>query len=80
MNQPVPNNIAVFGECMLELSLPPLLADQHSAPANFAFAGDSLNMSVYLARLGTAVEYVTALGDDKASDSMMQRWLAEGVG
>ncbi|MBL4673713.1 MAG: sugar kinase [Arenicella sp.] len=80
MNQPISNNIAVFGECMLELSMPPLLADQNSAPANFAFGGDSLNMSVYLARLGSAVEYVTALGDDKASDWMIQRWSAEGVG
>jgi 2-dehydro-3-deoxygluconokinase len=80
MNHPVLNNIAVFGECMLELSLPPLLADQNAAPANFSFGGDSLNMSVYLARLGTPVEYVTALGDDKASDWMIQRWMAEGVG
>jgi 2-dehydro-3-deoxygluconokinase len=80
MNQPISKNIAVFGECMLKLSLPPLLADQSSAPANLAFGGDSLNMSVYLARLGTAVEYVTALWDDKASDWMIQRWLAEGVG
>ena len=74
------NSIAVLGECMLELSLQPLLNSQSSVPATFAFGGDTLNMSVYMARLGTPVEYVTALGDDKSSEWLKQRWQAEGVG
>ena len=42
--------------------------------------GDTLNTAVYLARLGVAVDYVTALGDDGWSDEMVAAWQAEGVG
>ncbi len=42
--------------------------------------GDTLNTAVYLARLGVAVDYVTALGDDGWSDAMVAHWQAEGVG
>ncbi len=79
MNHPTQPSIAVLGECMLELSLPPLSSLQSAIPANFAFGGDTLNMSVYMSRLGTKVDYVTALGDDKSSDWLLQRWAAEGV-
>jgi 2-dehydro-3-deoxygluconokinase len=44
------------------------------------FGGDTLNTAVYLARLGVAVEYVTALGDDPHSDEMLASWKTEGVG
>jgi 2-dehydro-3-deoxygluconokinase len=44
------------------------------------WGGDTLNTAVYLARLGVAVDYVTALGDDPLSDEMIEAWLAEGVG
>ncbi len=42
--------------------------------------GDTLNTAVYLARLGVAVDYVTALGDDGWSDEMLAHWQAEGIG
>ena len=42
--------------------------------------GDTLNTAVYLARLGVAVDYVTALGDDGWSDDMLAHWQAEGIG
>lgn len=45
-----------------------------------AFGGDTLNTAVYLARLGVAIDYVTALGDDPFSDAMLAEWAAEGVG
>jgi len=35
------------------------------------YGGDTLNTSVYLARLGVDVDYVTALGDDTLSDEMI---------
>lgn len=79
-NQQMPKRIAVFGECMLEISLPPLSSSLSSVAANFAFGGDTLNMSVYMARLGAQVDYVTAIGDDKSSEWLLQRWAAEGVG
>src|SRR5215212_10830226 len=44
------------------------------------YGGDTLNTAVYLARLGGAVDYVTALGDDPWSDEMIAGWQAEGIG
>lgn len=44
------------------------------------FGGDTLNTAVYLARLGTQVDYITALGDDGWSDELIAAWRAEGVG
>lgn len=66
--------VAAIGECMVELSPRPggLFA--------LAFGGDTLNTAVYLARLGVATDYLTALGDDAFSDRMLAFWRAEGVG
>jgi 2-dehydro-3-deoxygluconokinase len=44
------------------------------------YGGDTLNTAVYLARLGIAVDYVTALGDDDWSGEMLTHWQAEGIG
>jgi 2-dehydro-3-deoxygluconokinase len=44
------------------------------------FGGDTLNTAVYLARLGVAVDYITALGDDPLSAEMIAGWVAEGIG
>jgi 2-dehydro-3-deoxygluconokinase len=44
------------------------------------YGGDTLNTAVYLARLGVAVDYVTALGDDGWSEEMLEAWRGEGVG
>jgi 2-dehydro-3-deoxygluconokinase len=59
---------------MIELSAAPggLLAR--------SYGGDTLNTAVYLARLGVAADYVTALGDDPWSDEMLRVWAEEGVG
>lgn len=43
------------------------------------YGGDTLNTAVYLARLGVAVDYVTALGDDPWSVEMLAQWRSEGV-
>lgn len=65
---------AAIGECMMELSPRPggLFA--------LGFGGDTLNTSVYMARLGVTVDYLTALGDDPFSRRMIDAWRAEGVG
>lgn len=65
---------ATIGECMIELSRRP---GGHYAMAH---GGDTLNTAVYLARLGVNVDYVTALGDDPYSTTMLAAWQAEGVG
>ncbi len=66
--------VACIGECMVEL--------REEADGRLArgFGGDTLNTAVYLARLGVAVDYVTALGDDAWSTEMLAAWQAEGVG
>ncbi len=72
-------NIAVIGECMLELTRNG--AQQGSSlPMNLSYGGDTLNAAVYMARQGVAVDYITALGDDPMSAWMVDQWRAEGVG
>ncbi|HWE17931.1 MAG TPA: bifunctional 4-hydroxy-2-oxoglutarate aldolase/2-dehydro-3-deoxy-phosphogluconate aldolase [Hyphomicrobiaceae bacterium] len=66
--------VACVGECMIEL------AQAGGGLLARGWGGDTLNTAVYLARLGVAVDYVTALGDDPLSDEMIEAWLAEGVG
>ena len=65
---------ACIGECMVELS------ERPDGSLVRGFGGDTLNTAVYLARLGVAVDYITALGDDSLSEEMVALWQAEGVG
>ena len=66
--------IACIGECMIELS------EQPDGSFTRRFGGDTLNTAIYLARLGEAVDYVTALGRDPFSEAMLAAWQAEGIG
>ncbi len=69
-------NIAVIGECMIELS-------QSESGLRRGFGGDTLNTAVYIARqvaqsqLG--VHYVTALGTDSFSSEMIAAWQQEKI-
>ena len=69
--------VALLGECMIELQ------GEAFGAMRQTFGGDTLNTAIYLARCGAAagvqVRYVTALGDDRFSTGMLQRWQAEGV-
>ncbi|MBK1698321.1 sugar kinase [Rhodovibrio salinarum] len=73
--------VAAIGECMVEL------IDQGPGEGDGlgqgwmrrGFGGDTLNTSVYLARLGVPVAYVTQLGDDVYSDEMTRAWQEEGM-
>jgi 2-dehydro-3-deoxygluconokinase len=69
-------NVALLGECMVEVQEAP-------CGCTMKFGGDTLNTAVYFARLGAPfglrVEYVTALGDDELSGKMMAFWEKEGV-
>lgn len=65
--------VAVIGECMLELQGQAFGAMQQS------YGGDTLNTAVYLSRLGLDVAYATGLGEDSLSAGLMQRWAAEGI-
>jgi 2-dehydro-3-deoxygluconokinase len=66
--------VACIGECMIELK------QAEGGLYSRGYGGDTLNTSVYLARLGIEVDYITALGDDLMSDEMLAGWAAEGVG
>ena len=73
----MPQRIASIGECMIELS--------HGGKNNLslAYGGDTLNTAVYLKRVAgeaLAVDYVTALGKDPWSETMLHSWRCEGVG
>jgi len=71
--------IACIGECMIELSGLDLVSGQ----ARVAFAGDTYNTAVYLARLrggvGCRVSYVTNLGTDGFSARIRALLVAEGL-
>jgi 2-dehydro-3-deoxygluconokinase len=66
--------VACIGECMIELR------EEADGRLSRGFGGDTLNTAVYLARLGTSVDYITALGDDSWSDELLASWTAEDVG
>jgi 2-dehydro-3-deoxygluconokinase len=72
--------IAIIGECMLELTRQPSAESGRSLPMNLSYGGDTLNCALYLARQGIAVDYVTALGDDPMSSWMVEQWRGEGIG
>ena len=72
-------NIAVIGECMLELSHTGKLQDNNNLSLQLSYGGDTLNTAIYLARLGITVDYFTALGDDTYSDWLLKQWHSEGV-
>ncbi|TEW53100.1 sugar kinase [Psychromonas sp. RZ22] len=69
-------NIALIGECMIELQ-------EVDGVLRKSFGGDTLNTAVYLSRLtankAVNVSYVTALGQDQISQDMIDSWSAEGI-
>ncbi|HBZ16421.1 MAG TPA: ketodeoxygluconokinase [Pantoea sp.] len=69
-------NIAIIGECMIELS-------EKGENIKRGFGGDTLNTAVYLARQSDPqqlrVDYVTALGTDSFSDQMIAAWQQEQI-
>lgn len=69
--------IACFGECMVELQ------PQGAGLWRQAFAGDTCNTAVYLARLlagrGPSVCWAMGTGEDQFAAGMRQFWSAEGL-
>jgi 2-dehydro-3-deoxygluconokinase len=64
-----------IGECMVELRS---LEDGH---LQRGFAGDALNTAVYLKRSAPELEvvFLTATGDERLSDAMVDSWRQEGL-
>lgn len=69
-------DIAVVGEVMLELA-----ASTPDTPCtlNLAYAGDTYNTAITMARLGTATSYVTRLGKDLYSSRILRRLGDENI-
>ncbi|RCS69966.1 sugar kinase [Vibrio casei] len=69
-------NIAVIGECMIELQ-------QSGDFLSQRFGGDTLNTALYLARLtkhtNIKTSYVTALGHEGFSQNMIDSWIKEAI-
>lgn len=69
--------LAIIGECMIELNGEPF-GNMYQT-----YGGDSLNTATYLARISSPeqieVHYVSALGTDKLSQGMLERWQADGI-
>lgn len=73
--------VAVLGECMVQIKPAPGAAfAAPTLPATLGFGGDTLNFALYLARLGQAVEYITALGGGALSAWLLREWRREGIG
>ncbi|KAE9528044.1 sugar kinase [Testudinibacter aquarius] len=70
------NNLAVIGECMVELQK----CGQHYRQG---FGGDTLNTALYFSRLtqrtGNQTAYVTGVGRDGFSQNMLAAWAAEAI-
>lgn len=73
-------SILAVGECMLELNE---AVSNEPGSMRVAFGGDTLNTTIYLARLlagrGHDIAYLTALGDDPYSAGMVAAWRDEGI-
>lgn len=69
-------DVLAIGECMLELSEPP---SGGAGQLRLGFGGDTLNTAIYLSRLGVPTGYVTALGDDRHSDWLVDCWHREHI-
>jgi 2-dehydro-3-deoxygluconokinase len=66
-------NVAAIGECMMEFRN--VGGDRYA----LGYGGDTFNTAVYLRRMGIAVAYATALGDDPFSDEIIALCRREDV-
>lgn len=73
------SKVLAIGECMIELAFPEGLVGA-TPSSRIAMGGDTLNTSIYMARLGVSVSYLTALGLDPYSEWLQQQWREEGIG
>ncbi len=71
--------IACIGEVMIELAPSPAQYRGEAELKTLAYAGDTYNTVVTLARLGAAAAYITRLGDDHYSDAIVAALNSEGV-
>ena len=70
-------DIAVIGECLIELSTNGSLAD--TSTLNKYFGGDTITTAVAVARLGGKVSYLTKVGNDGFSEFILSSLKKENI-
>lgn len=70
-------DIAIIGECLVELSSNGTLAD--TSTLNKFFGGDTVTTAVAVARLGGNVTYLTQVGNDGFSDFILSSLQKENI-
>lgn len=70
-------DIAVIGECLIELSANGTLAD--TSTLNKYFGGDTVTTAVAIARLGGNVTYLTKVGNDGFSEFILSSLAKENI-
>ena len=70
-------DIAIIGECLIELSSNGTLAE--SSTLNKFFGGDTVTTAVAIARLGGAVTYLTKVGNDGFSEFIISSLQKEKI-
>ena len=70
-------DIAVIGECLVELSANGSLAD--TSTLNKFFGGDTVTTAVAIARLGGNVTYLTKVGNDGFSEFILSALKKENI-
>jgi len=70
-------DIAIIGECLIELSANGTLAD--TATLNKYFGGDTVTTAVAIARLGGNVTYLTQVGNDGFSEFILSALQKENI-
>ena len=70
-------DIAIIGECLIELSANGTLAD--TSTLNKYFGGDTVTTAVAIARLGGNVTYVTKVGNDGFSEFIISSLQKENI-
>ena len=70
-------DIAIIGECLIELSTNGTLAD--TSTLNKYFGGDTVTTAVAVARLGGSVTYLTKVGNDGFSEFIISSLQKENI-
>ena len=70
-------DIAIIGECLIELTSNGTLAD--TSTLNKYFGGDTVTTAVAVARLGGKVTYLTKVGNDGFSDFILSALTKEKI-
>ncbi|MCQ2743931.1 MAG: sugar kinase [bacterium] len=70
-------DVAIIGECLVELSANGTLAD--TSTLNKFFGGDTITTAVAISRLGGSISYITKIGNDGFSEFLLSSLKKENI-